>query len=125
MNSASRLRILCIIATLAYISECALIVYHHKSYEILLTSSFALLICAGPLIGVAAFSRPGRLLFFLTVVFHCTLAFLPIIDFRIEYPIALIPGLLGFATSLTILVLLFTSPTKQLFIPRDPDAPVL
>jgi hypothetical protein len=124
MNSATRLRILCITTALAYIIECGLIVYHNRSPEVYLTLSFALLICAGPLLGVALLFRPARLLFPITLPVYFYLAFVPILNERIEYPIALIPGLLGFGTSVVILVFLFTSPTKQLFIPRDPDAPV-
>ena len=90
-----------------------------------MTLFFPLFICAGPLLGVALLWRPARLLFPITLLFHFSLAFIPILNERIKYPIALIPSLLGFATSIVILVQLFTFPTKQLFIPRDPDAPVL
>lgn len=39
--------------------------------------------------------------------------------------VAMISSLLGFACSIAVLVLLFTSPTKRCFTPPDPDAPVI
>ena len=121
LNPATRLRILSITAALSYVIECVLIVYQNSRPEVYMTLSFALLFCIGPLLGLTVLSRPARLLFPITLLFHFSLATAPLLR---EYPIALIPSLLGFASSLVILVLLFTFPTKQLFIPRDPDAPL-
>jgi hypothetical protein len=121
MNPATRLRTLCITAALAYIIECGLIFdFSQKSVDVL-TIWGVYLASLASLLGVAVLWRPGRFLFPVSLLLQLALAGVPVI---LEYPIALIPGLLGFAISLVILVFLFTSPTKQLFIPRDPDAPV-
>ena len=122
MNPATRVRILCITAALAYMIECGLIFDFNAKAVVVQTIWGMFLLSLASLLGVAFLWRPGRLLFPVTLLFQLTLAGVPVL---LKYPIALIPGLLGFATSLAILVLLFTFPTKQLFIPRDPDAPVL
>jgi hypothetical protein len=122
MNPATPLRILCGIAMVSYLIELGLMVDRNRIFAVIVPLSLAIVFCVGPLLGVALLSRPARLFFPFTIFFQYGFSRLPVF---FGYSITVIPGLVGFFTSLIILTLLFTFPTKQLFIPRDPDAPVL
>jgi hypothetical protein len=121
LSPLSRLRFLCAAAAAFHLAGVALLLAETLAAVVFQTLLMGIVITLANIAGVALLHRPARLFFPFTALYQFAL----IAHATPDHSPLLIPELiLAGVLALGVAILIFTSPTKDLFFQADPDAPV-